>query len=159
MASIFWDFRGLLLMSARQPHKVSSRDLNLLRGHIGAICALSQGLRQPESEAQERFVRVARGELLAETEMEKAFLSFLKLTIEQQEKFIESYRDKIEHKIDRPVKKAASSRRNKINKHSKTEKKKVTKKNKRSKTEKQNYIEDMHRISGYNRITARFVRG
>ena len=48
-------------MATRRQHRLSSKEVDLLRGHIGAYCALSDGLRLPKTRAQEHFVKVARG--------------------------------------------------------------------------------------------------
>jgi len=141
-------------MATRRQHRLSSKEVDLLRGHIGAYCALYDGLRLPKTRAQEHFVKVAHGEILAETDIEKAFLSFLKLNVIQQARFLDNFRKNLQLKIHTSAKK-------KIPKVSakKTIPKKGTKKRKISKAEEQKYIEKMHRISGYNTITARFVRG
>ena len=141
-------------MATRRQHRLSSKEVDLLRGHIGAYCALYDGLRLPKTRAQEHFVKVAHGEILAETDIEKAFLSFLKLNVIQQARFLDNFRKNLQLKIHTSAKK-------KIHKVSakKTIPKKGTKKRKISKAEEQKYIEKMHCISGYNTITARFVRG
>ena len=150
-------------MATRRQHRLSNKEVDLLRGHIGAYCALYDGLRLPKTPAQEHFVKVAHGEILAETDIEKAFLSFLKLNLVQQAKFIDNFRKNLQPKIHISAKKKIPkiSAKKKIPKISikKTISKKGTKKRKISKAEEQRYIEKMHRISGYNTITARFVRG
>ena len=132
-------------MSYNHPHTIKDGEINLLRGHIGKYFKLYLGLRQPNTTSQKHFVKVARGEELAQTDIEKAFLSFLKLSESEQSIFIDNY--------DKGSKPNPSTSANKTILNSNTKKMGIYK------TTKQKRIDEMHRISGYSTIRARFVRG
>lgn len=51
-----------------------ARFAELIRRHLAFYRALAEGRRPPATPAQERFVRVARGEAPPRTEHERAFL-------------------------------------------------------------------------------------
>ncbi|WP_114374080.1 DUF413 domain-containing protein [Elioraea thermophila] len=51
-----------------------ARFAELIRRHLAFYRALAEGRRAPTTPAQERFVRVARGEAAPMTEHERAFL-------------------------------------------------------------------------------------
>ena len=117
---------------------VSRKEIEILNGNISALCDLANGLREPSTEAQLHFVKAVNGRILPQTDYEKAFMSFLKLTKIQQKNFIKSYREKNE-KAAVPLQKV--------------------KRPKKRKSEKEKKIERMHRVSGFNSIRASFVRG
>ena len=118
---------------------LNDQDTELLRGYINALNELADGKRPPKTEQQAHFVQVVNGISKPKSNYEHAYLRFVAMTPEKQQKFIEKFGHS-------KRKKAVTT----------TKRKKRTQKKLNSREQ---HIHEMHRISGFYNIRASFVRG
>ena len=128
-------------MSKQLNYILSSNDTILLKDYIVPLRELAEGQRGAKTSDQARFVKVVKGEIPATTAIEKAYLNFQLLSLEKQDEFINKFYKRRSKKITK-----------------KPKVKKIKHSNKKM-SAKEKYIDDTHKVSGFNYIRAHFVRG
>ncbi len=70
---------------------LNNQGTELLRGYINALNELADGKRPPKTEHQAHFAQVVKGISAPKTNYEHAYLRFVAMPPEKQQRFIEKF--------------------------------------------------------------------